>query len=114
MASGFVARSGGPEQRAMAAEKTSRKQGVRGRPFATGQSGNPSGRPLGARNRASLAAEALLDGDAQGYPKAINLALAGNTIALRLCLERILPPRRERIVGIPLPEIDRLHRRAGR
>jgi hypothetical protein len=30
-----------------------------------GQSGNPRGKPRGARNRATLLAEALLDGEAE-------------------------------------------------
>ncbi len=34
----------------------------RERPFDKGQSGNPAGRPAGSRNKATLAAEALLDG----------------------------------------------------
>src|SRR5262249_1656029 len=59
---------------------------------------------LGARNRTTLAAEALLDGEAEALTrKAINLALTTDDIsALRLCLERILPPRRERLVRFKL------------
>jgi hypothetical protein len=33
--------------------------------FRPGQSGNPAGRPVGSRNKATLAAEALLDGEAE-------------------------------------------------
>jgi hypothetical protein len=33
--------------------------------FAPGQSGNPAGRPKGARNKATLAVEALLVGEAE-------------------------------------------------
>jgi hypothetical protein len=66
-----------------------------------GQSGNPSGRPPGARHKATVAAEALLDGEAEGLTrKALEMALDGDTVALRLCLERILPPRRERPVHL--------------
>ena len=87
-----------------AAENTAGKQ--RGRPFTKGQSGNPSGKPKGARHRATLAAEALLDGEAEALTrKAIELALAGDSIALRLCLDRILPPRRERPLRFVLPEL---------
>jgi len=78
-----------------AAEKTAPKQ--RGRPFRQGTSGNPRGRPKGARNRATVTAEALLDGEAEAISrKLIEKALEGDTTALRLCLERILPPRRDR------------------
>lgn len=76
-------------------------QKTRGRPFPKG---NP-GRPKGARNKATLAAEALLDGEAEALTRrAIEMALAGDAGALRLCLERILPPRKARPVIIDLPE----------
>jgi hypothetical protein len=89
------------------AEKTARKQ--RGRPFQRGESGNPAGRPVGARHKATVAAEALLDGEAEALTrKAVEMALAGDTVALRLCLERILPPRRERLVRFKLPRLQSL------
>ncbi|WBL78804.1 DUF5681 domain-containing protein [Bradyrhizobium xenonodulans] len=85
-------------------EKTVEKQ--RGRRFQKGQSGNPSGRPRGARNATTLALEVLLDGQATALTqKAINLALDGDMVALRLCLDRILPPRKDRPVTFTLPEI---------
>ncbi len=75
---------------------------TRGRPF---QRGNP-GRPKGSRHRATLAAESLLDGEAEALTrKAVELALEGDMAALRLCLERILPPRRDRPVSIALPPL---------
>jgi hypothetical protein len=62
-----------------------------------GKSGNPKGRPKGARGKASLAAEALMDGGAEKITRrCIRAALAGDAIALRLCMERILPVRRDR------------------
>ena len=80
----------------------------RGRPFVKGQSGCPAGKPKGARHRTTLAAEALLDGEAEVLTrKAIELALAGDSPALRLCLDRILPPRRERPVRFALPLLPR-------
>lgn len=74
-----------------------------GRPF---QLGNP-GRPKGARHKVTLAAEALLDGQAEGLTqKAVDLALAGDTTALRLCLERIYPVPKGRRVNLALPAVD--------
>jgi hypothetical protein len=35
------------------------------------------------------------------------MALNGDTVALRLCLERICPPRRDRTVAVDLPQIER-------
>jgi hypothetical protein len=52
---------------------------------------------MGARHKATVAAEALLDGEAEALTrKAIEKALEGDTTALRLCLERIIPPRKDR------------------
>jgi hypothetical protein len=79
----------------------------RGRPFQAGQSGNPGGRPKGSRNRATLALESLLDGEAEALTrKAIELALGGDMTALRLCLDRILPPRKDRPVVFSIPVIQ--------
>jgi Family of unknown function (DUF5681) len=78
-----------------------------GRPFQPGQSGNPSGRPKGARNKMTLAVEALLENEAEALTrKVIDLALGGNMAALRLCFERLLPPRRDRGVAFDLPKIE--------
>jgi Family of unknown function (DUF5681) len=47
--------------------------------FQPGQSGNPAGKPKGARNRTTLAIEALIDGAADDIAnKAIELAKAGD------------------------------------
>jgi len=74
--------------------------------FKPGQSGNPTGRPPGLLNKATMAVQALLDGEAEALTrKAVELALEGNMAALRLCLERICPPRKERPLGIKMPAI---------
>ena len=79
----------------------------RGRRFEKGRSGNPAGRQPGCRNLATLAAEALLDGEAQILTRrAVELAIEGDPTALKLCLERILAPRRERVVRFDLPAIE--------
>lgn len=79
----------------------------RGRPFEKGRSGNPRGRQPGSRNQASLAAQSLLDGEAQALTRrAVELAADGDPMALKLCLERILAPRRERAVRFALPPIE--------
>ena len=71
-----------------------------------GQSGNPRGKPRGARNRATLLAEALLDGEAEALAgKAIEKALEGDGMALRLCLERVLPARKDRPISFSMPAI---------
>ena len=87
------------------AENTAQKQ--RGRPFKRGKSGNPHGRPKGSRNKTTMAVEALLDAEGAALTrKAIEKALEGDMAALRLCLERVLPPRRDRPVAFELPKIE--------
>jgi hypothetical protein len=76
---------------------------TRGKPF---QPGNP-GRPTGTRNRATLALEALLDGEAEALTRrAIKMALDGDTTAMRLVMDRIMPPRRDRPVMFTLPKLE--------
>jgi hypothetical protein len=78
----------------------------RGRPFPQGHSGNPRGRPPGARNAATVLAEQLLDGEAEGLiRKIIQKAKHGDVTALRICIDRILPPRRERPVHFKMPDL---------
>jgi hypothetical protein len=80
---------------------------VRGRPFEKGRSGNPAGRRPGSRNKATLAAAALLAGESEALTRtAVELALAGDPTAMRLCIERLLPPCRERSVKFSLPPIE--------
>src|SRR5262245_28492247 len=77
------------------AENTAKHQ--RGRPFRPGRSGNPKGRPKGARNKTTLAMEALLDGESEAITrKLLEKAAEGDMTALRLCLDRLLSPRRDR------------------
>jgi uncharacterized protein DUF5681 len=77
----------------------------RGR-FVRGRSGNPAGRPPGLRSRATLAAERMLDDEATALTrKALDLAHDGDPVALRLCLDRIIAPRRERAVSFTMPPI---------
>jgi hypothetical protein len=78
-------------------------RGGPGRPFQPGNQYG-KGRPAGSRNKATIALEALLDGEGEALTrKAIELALAGSETALRLCVERLIPPRRERLVRLRLP-----------
>jgi len=69
-------------------------------------SGN-AGRPKGSRHKTTLAIQALLDGEGEALTrKAVDMALAGDTVALRLCLERIAPPRKDAPVRFDLPPME--------
>lgn len=90
----------------MAEPKASRKNERKtrgGRLFAPG---NP-GRPKGSRNKTTLALEALLDGEAEAITrKAVEMALAGDGVALRMVMDRIMPPRKDRPVMFTLPKLE--------
>jgi hypothetical protein len=67
--------------------------------------GNP-GRPKGARHKVTVAAQALLDGEAEALTrKAVEMALSGDAAALRLVLERVVPPRKDSPVAFTLPPV---------
>ena len=84
-------------------ENTDKKQGTK---FAPGQSGNPAGKPKGARNKTTLAIEALLEGEADALArKVIEMAKDGDGPALRMCLDRLAPPRKDAPVCFDLPPI---------
>ena len=86
------------------APKDAPKAGLRP-PWKPGQSGNPEGRAKGSRNRATLAAEALLDGEVENLTRqCIEAALDGDMTAMRMCMERVLPPRKGRAITFDLPE----------
>ncbi|MDB0074013.1 hypothetical protein N9F00_05495, partial [Planktomarina temperata] len=64
------------------------------------------GRPRGSRNKATLAIEGLLDGQAEALTQtAISKALEGDSIAPRLCMDRIAPPMKDKPVVFPLPRM---------
>ena len=53
-----------------------------------------------------MAVLGLLEGQAEALTqRAVELALAGDTAALRLCLDRIAPPRKDSPVQFPMPRM---------
>lgn len=74
--------------------------------YKPGQSGNPAGKPKGARNHATRAILKLIDGGAEEITKAVlEAAKGGDMGAARFVLERIVPPAKERPVSLDLPDI---------
>jgi hypothetical protein len=74
--------------------------------FRKGQSGNPSGKPKGCRNATTILFDELLKDNAkQLIEEAIEMAKDGDGPALRLCIERLAPVRKDRPVWFDLPEM---------
>ena len=61
--------------------------------FKTGVSGNPTGRPKGTGSRQQLFNNLVEPHTEELFQTAINLALSGNEMMLRLFLERMLPSK---------------------
>jgi hypothetical protein len=58
------------------------------------------------KNRKTLIAELLLEGESEALArKAVDLALGGSEPALRLCLDRLIAPRREPRALFTMPPI---------
>jgi hypothetical protein len=84
--------------------KTEKKQDSK---FKPGQSGNPNGRPQGSRNKATLAMESLMEADAEAITrKCIEKAKEGDMAAIRLCMDRLYPPRKDSPVSFELPPME--------
>ncbi|WP_400769360.1 DUF5681 domain-containing protein [Methylosinus sporium] len=83
-------------------------KGRRGRPFQKGQSGNPAGKPKGARSKATMLAEKLMQGDAKEVVEAVlKAAKGGDMTAARIIMDRIAPARRDNPVTFDMPKIER-------
>jgi hypothetical protein len=75
----------------------------RGWPF---ERGNP-GRPRGARNKRTMLVESWLGDKAEALTdKLMEIALNGDSAALRFCVARLLGPRRDHPVEFEVPEIS--------
>ena len=76
------------------------------KPDGTFGPGN-KGKPRGARHTVTRAVEEMLEGQAETITqKAIDRALEGDATALRLCIERIAPARKDAPVSFELPSMQ--------
>jgi hypothetical protein len=76
--------------------------------FQSGQSGNPSGRPRGALNRATVLAQELLSARVESIAgKLIELAEGGDMRAIRVCMDRLVPAIKHQPIAVELPPIEK-------
>ena len=74
--------------------------------FRKGQSGNPAGKPRGARHRTTLMVEALMRGGAEQITSAVvSAAQKGDLPAAKIILDRIAPIRKDSPIEIDLPPL---------
>ena len=65
------------------------------------------GRPAGSRNKATIALQTILEGEGEELTRtAVEMALNGSEAAMRLCMERLLPVKRDRTVRFKVPSIE--------
>lgn len=77
--------------------------------FQKGQSGNPSGRPKGSKNRATLLAIAAMQGELGSIVKTIiEAAKKGDMTAARLVVDKLIPAAKDRPIGITLPDLKNI------
>lgn len=75
--------------------------------FKPGQSGNPAGKPPGARHRITRLAQDLMESEVEDVVRSvIDAAKCGDMAAARVVIERILPARKSRPVNLDLPKIQ--------
>lgn len=67
-----------------------------------------TGRPQGSKNNVTLAAEHIIQGEAEALSrKLVELALAGNVACLKTALERLVPVCKSKAICLPdLPRIE--------
>ena len=71
--------------------------------FKKGNSGNLAGRPKGIRDKRTALRELLTPHAEKLVDMAVSMALAGDTAALRICIDRLLPPIKAKDAAVILP-----------
>jgi hypothetical protein len=91
----------------MSESQTEKKRQAPRTAFKPGQSGNPSGRPRGSKNHATMVALALMEGDLNDIVKnVIDAAKAGDMSAAKLVIDKLVPASKSRPITIELPKVE--------
>ena len=71
--------------------------------FAKGKSGNPAGRPSGIRDRRVAMRDMFIPHAEDLVAKVVEMAKDGDAAALRICLDRLIPPAKAKDDPVSLP-----------
>ena len=74
--------------------------------FKKGESGNPDGRPKGSKDKRTQYRELFEPHADDLIQKAIDLALAGDTACLKMCIDRLVSPFRAKDATVTLDDIE--------
>jgi F0F1-type ATP synthase gamma subunit len=97
-----------PQVSRVCRKKQENTEEIKAMPFQKGQSGNLAGRPRGIVNRATALTQDLLSEHAEWIArKVIELAEEGDMAAIRVCMERLVPPIKHQPVAVELPPIEK-------
>jgi hypothetical protein len=89
-------------------QKNRKIQEITAMQFQRGQSGNPSGRPRGSLNRATVLAQELLAARVESIAgKLIELAEGGDMRAIRVCMDRLAPVIKHQPIAVELPPMEK-------
>ena len=89
----------------VATAKTDKKQ--KDHLFKPGKSGNPKGRPVGCRNKATILLQQMLDGQSEALmQKAIEESLNGDSQMLRGLIDKLLPNAKDKPLSVTLPDVE--------
>lgn len=78
--------------------------------FVKGQSGNPKGKPRGARHAATQISYALMEGNLEEVlATVIERAKSGDMAACKMVLDKVLPNTKDRPIALEMPLINDLN-----
>jgi hypothetical protein len=73
--------------------------------FQKGKSGNPAGRRPGSKDVRTGLRELMRPHAPKLVQTCVNMALAGDTHALKICMDRLVSPIREDFISVSIPKI---------
>ena len=74
--------------------------------FKPGVSGNPSGKPKGAKDKRTALRQLLVPHQGKLLETLIDFAKAGDMTAMKICMDRLMPPLREDPIRVTIPKIE--------